>query len=75
MLKKDQENVEQRLIIVDADGSSKLLQGDSDIRPINKDNQEDILPSYISLGWKVLNATPFHESSKILVLIQRELRH
>lgn len=71
---KNEKTIEQKMIIVHADGSSTLLKGDADRRPLNKGNNEDILPAYISLGWKVMNATPFHESSNILVLIQRELR-
>lgn len=71
---KNEKTIEQKMIIVHTDGSSTLLQGDADRRPLNRGDNEDVLPSYISLGWKVMNATAFNESSNILVLIQREMR-
>lgn len=74
MIKNDSVNHEQRLLIINADGSSRLLNGDADERPLNSGN-EDMLPSYLSMGWKVLNATPFHDCSDVLILIQRELRN
>jgi hypothetical protein len=71
---KNEKTIEQKMIIVHSDGSSTLLKGDADNRPLNRGGNEDVLPSYISLGWKAVNATPFNESASILVTIQRELR-
>ena len=71
---KNEKNIEQKLLIVRDDGSSFLLRGDADNRPLNKGSDDELLPSYISLGWKVINATAFNESGSILVLIQREIR-
>ena len=67
--------LEQKMIIVNSDGSSRLLSGDVDSRLLKRDTNEDILPSYISLGWKVVNTTAFNKCSDILVIIQRESRH
>ena len=74
MMKPDKTNLEQRLLIVGSDGSSRLLKGDTDNRPMSK-GSEDMLPSYLSLGWRVINTTSFNTTGEILILIQRELRH
>lgn len=65
-------SIEHKLVIVDDKGCSRLLEGEPEAKrsphPI-----ENILPSYLGMGWRVANMTSFSGSGAVLVLLHREV--
>ena len=64
---------EQKLVIVKSDGHSMSLVGELEENRsgITKD---DFVPSYLNMGWKVVQMMPFNNTSSVLVLLQKEVR-
>jgi len=63
--------VEQKLIIVKDDGHSFLLVGELETKRPGQPS-EDILPSYLNMGWAIVNMTPFSSSGAMMVLLQKQ---
>jgi hypothetical protein len=70
MIKQLEKNIEQKLMIVEADGHSKPLIGDVQEKRYG-DASGDLLPGHLAMGWKVVNMTTFGEG-QVLVLIEKE---
>lgn len=65
-------HLEQKILLVDDEGHSSLLVGDTEFKRSGKSG-EDCLPALINLGWQVVSLSPFSTSGKQLVLIQRQV--
>ncbi|MBF0243798.1 MAG: hypothetical protein HQL31_00810 [Planctomycetes bacterium] len=67
----DSGQTQQALVLVRADGSSEHLIGDAGSKrgtaPV-----KDVLPSYLTMGWHIVNMVPFSGESAVLILLQRE---
>jgi len=66
MQKRD---VEQKLMIVEDNGHSRPLVGDLEENRFGK-APEDLMPSHLSIGWRVVNMTSMGTGS-VLVLLER----
>lgn len=62
--------IQQKIFIVEENGDSKLMTGDLGDNRYGS-SKEGVLPPYLSLGWKVIRMTPFSQSTKIAVLIEK----
>ena len=67
---KDQ-GVDQKLMIVDDSGHTQPLSGDVQEARLGVAS-EDLLPSHLSIGWRVKQMSPFG-TGKVLVLIEKEV--
>lgn len=71
MLPKEEIQIEQKILILHADGHSESVLGDAELKK-SVAPQQDCLPSYLSIGWRVIQMTAFPTTDAIAVLIQRE---
>lgn len=62
---------EQKLVIVDSSGHSRPLVGELEENRFGK-STEDLLPSYLNMGWQVVSMESFKDTGSILVLLHRE---
>jgi hypothetical protein len=69
MQKRD---VEQKLMIVEENGHSRPLSGDLEENRFGK-APEDLMPSHLSIGWRVINMTSMGSGTSVLVLLEREM--
>lgn len=67
MQKRD---VEQKLMIVEENGHSRPLTGDLEENRFGV-APEDLMPSHLNIGWKVVNMTPMGSGASVLVLLER----
>lgn len=72
MKKESSPKLDHKLIIVDEQGHSWLLVGDLEGSRFGK-STEDVLPSYLSVGWRVVKMTAFNDSKRMAVLIEKEV--
>ncbi len=72
MIPEQKIKVEQKLIIVDDDGHSIFLAGDSD-KVKGGLAQEDRLPALLSKGWRIVQLVPYSGSGRIMALLQKEV--
>jgi|SaaInlStandDraft_1057018.scaffolds.fasta_scaffold14453_3 hypothetical protein len=63
-------DVEQKLMIVDESGHSRPLAGDLEENRFGK-APEDLMPSHLNIGWKVVSMSPMGSGTSVLVLLER----